>query len=131
MGRTRMGRTDGLTDWQTDGRTRRRLYAPPKFFGEHKNGIILFYFHTVIYYIRYTCDKVIFNNCSSFKSTMLILGCVHIVHVCNVTAVLHASSRNFSVMDSSLSSLHVFTATGISEPSWNQRSNSGVIYLQK
>jgi len=33
MGRTRMGRTDGLTD----GRTRRRLYAPPKFFGEHKN----------------------------------------------------------------------------------------------
>jgi len=33
MGRTRMGRTDGLTD----GRTRRRLYAPPKIFGEHKN----------------------------------------------------------------------------------------------
>jgi len=31
-----MGRTDGLTDWRTDGRTRRRLYAPPKFFGEHK-----------------------------------------------------------------------------------------------
>ena len=35
MGRTRMGRTDGMTD----GRTRRRLYAPPKFFGEHKNAI--------------------------------------------------------------------------------------------
>jgi len=33
MGRTRMGRTDGLTD----GRTRRRLYAPTKFLGEHKN----------------------------------------------------------------------------------------------
>jgi len=32
IGRTRMGHTDGLTD----GRTRRRLYAPPKFFGEHK-----------------------------------------------------------------------------------------------
>ena len=31
MGRTQMGRTD----WQTDGRTRRRLYAPLKFFGEH------------------------------------------------------------------------------------------------
>jgi len=32
MGRTQMGRTDG---W-----TRRRLYAPPKFFGEHKNYVI-------------------------------------------------------------------------------------------
>ena len=32
-----MGRTDGLTD----GRTRRRLYASPKFFGEHKNRWIL------------------------------------------------------------------------------------------
>jgi len=25
---------------RTDGRTRRRLYAPPKFFGEHKKTII-------------------------------------------------------------------------------------------
>jgi len=30
MGRTRMGRTDG----RTNGRTMRRLYAPPKFFGD-------------------------------------------------------------------------------------------------
>jgi hypothetical protein len=29
-------------DGRTDGRTRRRLYAPPKFFGEHKKCIILF-----------------------------------------------------------------------------------------
>jgi len=33
MGRTRMGRTDV----RTDGRTKRRLYASPKFFGENKN----------------------------------------------------------------------------------------------
>ena len=33
---------------------------------------------------------------------------------------LQASSRNFSVMDSSLSSLHVFTATGSSFPSWSE-----------
>jgi len=42
MGRTRMGRTDGrtdgLTDGRTDGQTRRRLYAPPKFFGEHNKA---------------------------------------------------------------------------------------------
>ena len=36
MGRTQMGRTDGRTDGLTDGRMRRRLYDPPKFFGEHK-----------------------------------------------------------------------------------------------
>jgi hypothetical protein len=28
--------TDGRTDEQTDKRTRRRLYGPSKFFGEHK-----------------------------------------------------------------------------------------------
>jgi hypothetical protein len=31
MGRTR------IRDVRTDGRTTQRLYAPPKFFGEHKN----------------------------------------------------------------------------------------------
>jgi len=42
MGRTQMGHTNGRMDGRktvgrrTDGRTRRRLYAPPKFFGEHK-----------------------------------------------------------------------------------------------
>jgi len=50
-----MGRTDG----RTDGQTRRRLYAPPKFFGEHKKGqiskhmlcikqLIKYYFTTII-----------------------------------------------------------------------------------
>ena len=28
---------DVRTDWRTDRRTRRRLYAPPRCFGEHKN----------------------------------------------------------------------------------------------
>jgi len=37
MGRTRMGPTDGLTD----GRTWRRLYAPPKCFGEHNKIMAL------------------------------------------------------------------------------------------
>jgi len=41
MGRKRMGRTDG----RTDGQTRRRLYAPPRLFGEHnkiKNQPLLY-----------------------------------------------------------------------------------------
>jgi len=29
--------TYGRTDGRTDERTRRRLYVPPKFFGEHRN----------------------------------------------------------------------------------------------
>ena len=34
MGRTRI--REVRTDVRTDGRTTRRLYAPPNFFGEHK-----------------------------------------------------------------------------------------------
>jgi len=37
MGRTRMGRTDV----RTDGRTRRRLNAPLKFFGEHNKCLLV------------------------------------------------------------------------------------------
>ena len=69
MGWTRMG--------CTDGRTRRRLYAPPKFFGEHKN-INQSEIHLIHLYqsennkIHNYPRKTIYNVCTSLNSKYMI-----------------------------------------------------------